>query len=186
MAAFVDNIIAFKVLYMLVTPFEKTDAFRLGIVDKDGVALKKVQDLKTDEEKAAYSYLNRLVFNLKRLIGKLPGGKTQIASLAAAYFLVKESYINKTTLTEENVRRVIDLVESEKFTLVEEQIVVEQFLALVEDGVATGAIANTAGAATATDVGAVRLSKDGKPISGIIGLPNYMMRRKKKLTSKMG
>ena len=183
MAAFVDNIIAFKVLYMLVTPFEKTDAFKLGIIDKDGVALKKVQDLKTDDEKAAYSYLHRLVFNLKRLIGKLPGGKTQIASLAAAYFLVKESYVNGTPLAEENVRHVMDLVESERFTLVEEQIIVEQFLSLVEDGVA---IANTAGAATATDVGAVRLNKAGKPISGIIGLPNYMMRRKKKLTSKMG
>lgn len=186
MASFVDNIIAFKVLYMLVTPFEKTDAFKLGIIDKDGVALKKVQDLKTDEEKAAYSYLTRLVFNLKRLIGKLPGGKTQIASLAAAYFLVKESYINGTPLVEDNVKRVMDLVESQKFTLVEEQIIVEQFLSLVEDGAVAGGIANTTGAATATDVGAVRLDASGKPVSGIIGLPNYMLRRKKKLTSKMG
>ena len=40
-----DNLIAFKVLSMLVTPFEKSDAFKFGIIDKDGKALKKVKDL---------------------------------------------------------------------------------------------------------------------------------------------
>lgn len=182
MSAFVDNIIAFKVLYMLVTPFEKTQAYKLGIIDKDGTLLKKVKDISTTEEKEAYSYLNRLVFNLKRLLGKLPGGKSQIASLAAAYFLVKESYTNGMKIDETRVNEVMDLVLNKNYTLVEEEIIVEQFFQLNEDG----AIANVAGAAVATDKPAVRLDKSGAPISGIIGLPNYMLRRKKKLTSKRG
>lgn len=95
----IDNLIAFRILYKLVTPFEKTDAFKLGIIDKDGTLLKKVDDLKGDE-RDAYDFLDRLVFNLKRLLGKLPGGKSKIASLAAAYFLVREHYENENEPSE--------------------------------------------------------------------------------------
>ena len=171
----VDNIIAFKILYMLVTPFDKTDAFKLGIIDKDGVILKKFKELKTSQEKDAYTMLHRLVFSLKRLLGKVPGGKSNLASLVGAYWLVKESYTNNTKPTQQSLNDLIDLIESNNITLVEEQIEIENFLKLMEDG----AIANVAGAATATDSAAVKL-KNKKPVSGIIGLPKYMVRRNTK------
>lgn len=173
MTRVVDNLIAFRVLYMLVTPFEKTDAYKFGIIDKEGNALKKSKDLKTTDEKESYTNLHRLVFSLKRLLGKVPGGKSQFASLVAAYWLIKESYVSKTSVKQEDLEYMIDMLEQNNITMVEEELEIEKFLKLMEDGVA---IANTAGAATATDKPVVKLNKQGKPISGIMG---GMYRRKK-------
>lgn len=175
MSRTIDNVIAFKILYMLVTPFDATDAYRLGIIDANGNALKKIRDLSTSEEKDAYTALHRLVFSLKRLIQKIPGAKSKLASLVAAYWLVKESYTNGTKITENMLMQSIDLIESKKITLVEEQLLIEKFIRLVEDGGV--AIANTAGAATATDQAAIKKNKDG-----ILGAPKYMFKRKKKNT----
>lgn len=174
MTRVVDNLIAFRVLYMLVTPFEKTDAYKFGIIDKEGNALKKSKDLKTTDEKESYTNLHRLVFSLKRLLGKVPGGKSQFASLVAAYWLIKESYVSKTSVKQEDLEYMIDMLEQNNITMVEEELEIEKFLKLMEDGGA--AIANTAGAATATDKPVVKLNKQGKPISGIMG---GMYRRKK-------
>jgi len=85
-----DLFYAFRFLKLLVTPFEKTKAFELGIIDKDGAILKKRVDRQTPEEKSAYTVFHRLVFNLKRLIGKAPGGKSLVARYGAALFLIKE------------------------------------------------------------------------------------------------
>jgi hypothetical protein len=172
MSRTIDNVIAFRILYMLVTPFDATDAYRLGIIDANGTALKKIRDLNTSEEKDAYTSLHRLVFSLKKLLQKVPGGKSKLASLVAAYWLVKESYTNGTKITESMFMQSIDLIESKKITLVEEQLTIERFIRLVEDG---GAIANTAGAATATDQAAIKKNKDG-----ILGAPKYMFKRNKK------
>jgi hypothetical protein len=172
MAKIVDNVIAFRVLYLLVTPFEKSDAYKLGIVDKEGNQLKKMKDLKTQDEKDAYNYLTKLVFNLKKLIAKVPGGSTQFASLVAAYWLVKESNGVKTSINEEEFNKVLSALQS-GVTFVEEEIEIEQFIAMMEDG----GIANVTGGATSTDQAAIRLNKKNKPISGIIGAPKHMIRR---------
>ncbi len=80
----------YQFIKKLVTPFEKTDAFKLGIIDKDGKILKKRRDLEGSKEKDAYTLSDTLVWNIKKLIGKVPGGKSKIASYAAALFLIKE------------------------------------------------------------------------------------------------
>ena len=85
-----DLFYAFRFLKLLVTPFEKTKAFELGIIDKNGVILKKRVDRQSPEEKSAYTVFHRLVFNLKRLIAKAPGGKSLVARYGAALFLIKE------------------------------------------------------------------------------------------------
>ena len=54
--------------------------------------LKKTSELATSKEKDSYTILHRFVFNLKRLLGLLPGGKTKLASYAAALaLLLKEN-----------------------------------------------------------------------------------------------
>ena len=85
-----DLFYAFRFLKLLVTPFEKTKAFELGIIDKEGKTIKKGAARGTPEEKSAYTVFHRLVFNLKRLIGKAPGGKSLVARYGAALFLIKE------------------------------------------------------------------------------------------------
>ena len=80
----------YKFLRILTTPFASTDAFKLGIIDEKGKILKKKSKLKTIEEKEAYTMFDRLVWKLKRLMEKIPFGKTRLASYAAALWLIKE------------------------------------------------------------------------------------------------
>jgi len=80
----------YQFIKKLVTPFEKTDAFKLGIIDKDGKILKKRRDLEGSKEKDAYTLSDTLVWNIKKLLGKVPGGKSKIATYGAALFLIKE------------------------------------------------------------------------------------------------
>ena len=80
----------YQFLKKLVTPFNKTKAFELGIVDENGKILKRRRDLETKEEKEAYTLSDTLIWNIKKLMGKVPGGKSKIASYAAALWLIKE------------------------------------------------------------------------------------------------
>jgi len=86
----IDAFITFRFLKLLVTPFNKTEAYKLGIIDERGKVLRKYRTLERIEERQAYTILHRLVFNIKKLIEKIPGGKSRLASYAAALFLIKE------------------------------------------------------------------------------------------------
>ena len=86
----IDAFITFRFLKLLVTPFDKTEAFKLGIIDNRGKVLRRYKTLERIEERQAYTILHRLVFNIKKLIEKVPGGKSRLASYAAALFLIKE------------------------------------------------------------------------------------------------
>ena len=86
----IDAFITFRFLKLLVTPFNKTEAFKMGIIDERGKVLKKYKTLSRIEERQSYTILHRLVFNVKKLIEKLPGGKTRLATYATALFLIKE------------------------------------------------------------------------------------------------
>ncbi len=94
MGKFVDSIIAFRVLHMLVQNFEDTPAYKLGIIDKNGKELKRMRDLNTVELRDAYTLLHRLIFRLKRIINKVPIENKKLVSLAAAYALIKEELAN--------------------------------------------------------------------------------------------
>lgn len=83
-----DLVYTFRFLKLLVTPWEDTNAYENGIIDENGKRTNK--RLKTSEEKSSYNTFHRLVFNIKRLIEKIPGGSNKIASYAAALFLLKE------------------------------------------------------------------------------------------------
>lgn len=97
----VDTLIVFRILKMLTTKFEKMPAYKFGFIDKNGKRLKQKPDPdnpgkmipnepKTKEEKSSLTPLHRLVFNLKKIIGMVPFGKTAFASYAVALLLLKE------------------------------------------------------------------------------------------------
>ena len=57
---------------------------------------KKYKELKTSKEKNSYTVLVRFIFNLKRLMNKVPGGKSKMGSYAAAaLLLLKEEEENE-------------------------------------------------------------------------------------------
>ena len=147
----IDNLIAIRLLYMLITPFKDTEAYKLGIIDAEGVVLRKLSTLNKQEEKDNYNYLTRFVFNVKRILAKLPGGDSKLKNLTAAYFLVKESYEKKLISIKE--RDLIYIIEKD-ITLVEEQILVEKFLKKInspEIVPASEEVGNVTGAGVSTD-----------------------------------
>lgn len=92
----VDIYYTFRFLRQLVTPWNETKAYKLGIVDENGKVIRKPV---TGEEKDAYTLFFRLVYNIKRLLNKVPLGKTKLASYAAALWLIKEN----TKMSEESI-----------------------------------------------------------------------------------
>ena len=93
----------YQFLKKLVTPFEKTEAFKLGIIDEKGKILKRRRDLETSDEKSAYNLSDTLVWNLKKILGKVPGGKSRLASYAAALWLIKEQDNGKIFVSEKEL-----------------------------------------------------------------------------------
>ena len=94
----IDLFVTYRFIKLLVTPFEKTDAYRLGIIDADGKRIlepgttNKPTTLRTIEEKSAYTVLHKLVFNIKKIFGKVPGLRTKLGTYAAALFLLKDTF----------------------------------------------------------------------------------------------
>ena len=88
----IDLFVTYRFLKLLVTPFDKQDAFKFGIIDKDGKVLRKARSLRLGKEKRAYTLLHRLVFNFKRILSKVGLGGRFGTYAAAAVALLKESY----------------------------------------------------------------------------------------------
>ena len=94
----IDLFVTYRFIKLLTTPFEKTDAFKLGIIDengnriKDKTTRKPVVVLNTSELKNAYTILHKLVFNIKKIFAKVPGLRTKVGTYAAALFLLKDTF----------------------------------------------------------------------------------------------
>lgn len=110
-----DLVYTFRFLRLLTTSFEDTEAYKHGIIDKDGKRLKSFtlntmdnRDLYRDY----YTPFHRLVFNIKKLIAKAPGGGTKLASYAAALYMLKENFsISETKINKALAEAGIDPVD---------------------------------------------------------------------------
>ena len=92
MSRVIDALVAYRVLKLLVTPFNKTKAFELGIIDEKGKVLKKSKQIKDPKERNAYTLLIRFVFNLKRMLAKVGIRGPLGSSAAAAIAFFKEEH----------------------------------------------------------------------------------------------
>jgi len=94
----IDLFVTYRFLKLLTTPFEKTEAFKLGIIDEKGNRIKKPKstqpavELATVEQKNSYTILHKLVFNIKKIFSKVPGLRTKVGTYAAALFLLKDTF----------------------------------------------------------------------------------------------
>ena len=86
----IDLFVTYRFIKLLTTPFEKTDAYKLGIIDKNGVRTDK--KLYKEKEQNAYTILHKLVFNIKKIFQKVPGLRTRLGTYAAALFLLKDTF----------------------------------------------------------------------------------------------
>ena len=88
MANVTDYYLVYRFVKALVTPFKRTKAFKLGIIDANGNILKKMKDLETAAEKQAYGRFERMIWNLKKVLQKVPFLSKNFASIAAASLLL--------------------------------------------------------------------------------------------------
>jgi hypothetical protein len=94
----IDLFVTYRFLKLLTTPFEKTDAFKYGIIDNKGNRIKKegsdqpAKVLATADMQNSYTILHKLVFNIKKIFEKVPGLRTKVGTYAAALFLLKDTF----------------------------------------------------------------------------------------------
>lgn len=92
MANVVDLFLVYQFIKRLAMPFVDWDAYKRGIIDDKGKVLKKRSTLTSIEDRKAWGYYDIMLANLKKLLGKIPGGQTKVASYIAAGLLLKEDH----------------------------------------------------------------------------------------------
>jgi len=97
-----DLVYTFRFIKLLVTSWADTDAFKLGIIDNEGKRIKS-KKIESSQEKSAYTTFHRLVYNIKRLLQKAPGGGSKLASYISALFLIKEHF----GIEENNMEKIL-------------------------------------------------------------------------------
>jgi len=108
MSRAIDALIAARLIKLLVTPFNKTKAYQLGIIDDKGKVLIKSRDIpkkfptyEVQRARKAYTLLIRFVFNLKRLLSKVGISGPIGSAAAAAIAFLKEEYPNNLYVEQE-------------------------------------------------------------------------------------
>lgn len=99
----VDLFLVYQFIRKLTTPFEKWEAYKLGIIDEKGNILIKRKNFLQKKQRDAFGIFDLMILNLKKLLAKVPGGQTRLASYAAALFLIKEfnEFSEDSLLTED-------------------------------------------------------------------------------------
>ena len=106
----VDLYLVYQFLRRLTTPFEEWNAYKLGVIDGQGNILKKKDQRKTQEEKDSLRTYDLMILKLKKLLAKVPGGESKLASYAAALWLIREwsEFSDSSTLNEDISEEVLD------------------------------------------------------------------------------
>jgi hypothetical protein len=141
-----DRQYALKILKMLSTDFKNMDAYKQGIIDKDGNVLKKSYQLKTQAEKKAYTYLDRLVVILKKVMKQHEkrGDFNLTKALSPALWLVREQLDSGSKATM-NIEGKYEKLLNLNVTLAEEEIIVAKFLEEEGEGAVGGPPTNNTG-----------------------------------------
>ena len=101
----IDFLITYRVTKLLVTPFEKQEAYKFGIIDDKGKVLRKYKTLDKAVERKSYTLLHRFVFNLKRILQRVGLGSKLGSFAVALALLIKEDkkFAEHKTLIESTV-----------------------------------------------------------------------------------
>tara|TARA_R110002050_G_scaffold32034_6_gene82485 strand:- start:570 stop:1088 length:519 start_codon:yes stop_codon:yes gene_type:complete len=87
MSGALDAIVGIRLLKLLSTPIEKTKAFTLGVIDKNGKKLRNP----TSSERQYYTFLNRFAFKVQYALSRSPDFQSRrLLSFAAAMAMLKE------------------------------------------------------------------------------------------------
>lgn len=106
----VDLFLVYQFIRRLATPFNKWEAYKEGIIDADGKVLIKKKNFTKSSQRKAWGVFDVMIANIKKLLAKVPGGSSRIASYAAALYLIKEhkAFTEESTLNEDMTDKDIE------------------------------------------------------------------------------
>jgi hypothetical protein len=172
MSRLADGVIIIRLLKLMATPIENSDAYKMGIIDADG---KKIKNPEGSGEKDAYTILNRFVFKVQRALMKSPDRTAKrLLSLAAAMAILREhNGEDLDSMTDKDIETKLDLYEmfddvKQQSTLLEHNLI--SFKTFREE-----VAANAAGGGGIDGIG---IGPKGEPGRDPVMMP--MVRRKKK------
>ena len=85
--AALDTLVTVRMLKLLATPIEKSEAFKKGIIDRNAKKLREPEP----SEKNSYTFLNRFVFRIQRALTRSSDMQARrLLSFAAAMALLRE------------------------------------------------------------------------------------------------
>jgi hypothetical protein len=171
----VDLFLVFNFIKRLVTPFEKWEAYKEGIIDEKGNLLIKRKDFVKNSQKAAFGIFDQMILNMKKLLGKLPGGQTKLASYASALWLIREQQRIEATnyLTEESVEEDLEIA-LERFLSENETLIAEAARREIDE--------EPANAVGGGNIAGLGIGPDGEP--GVS--KKYQKKHKKRIRDIMG
>ncbi|HET8688155.1 MAG TPA: hypothetical protein VFM18_16090 [Methanosarcina sp.] len=146
-----DKAYYLRLCNLLLLPFNRQEAYKLGIIDRDGNQIKEPSNA---AEHAAYTELHQLAYGLKKLILKQPGGTSLLRSTALA--LNSLNKIKNRRLEPKEINHIVESFDSHRKFAEEnhlrcmmEEIIIEEFVRKLEEDDATSAPAanNTSGVA---------------------------------------
>lgn len=159
---FLDNAYALRILRALAMDFKDMPAYHLGIIDDKGNVLRKSYQLKSEAERNAYTYLDRLIIILKKEIDKIKhrGDFSIVKTLSPALWTVREALESGSRSTSGIAQRFSDVyaIVEQNIVLVEEEILVRKYMKEEGEGAAVGGVS-----------GAMPIGGGGAPTNNISG-----------------
>ena len=177
-----DTYYTYKFIRLLTTDWEDLEAYEYGIVDKNGKVLRKSRELSSSDEKSAYTLFHRLVFSIKRLLEKFPGGKTIVGRYAAALFLIKET----TGMSDEQIGYVLDKIGIDRDELQLSEALEEKPWFMLQDSVIAPGVYTLVNEISSPLTGEpiaetntrVVVDENAAPVGSILGADIYSVRHK--------
>lgn len=188
----------YKFIRKLSTPFKEWDAYKLGIIDRNGNILKERKSLETRKEKKAFTAYDLMLLNIKKLLEKVPGGNRKLASYSAALYLIKEwNHFSDESILTESVpdEQIIESVDTTLFSLLLKQIIApcEEDVKIKSEGLDTffeekfGSISEEpTNSASSGAVAGIGVGPDGEPGVHPKHAKMYKRRNKGSLRSILG
>ena len=174
MSRFVDTVVAYRLLRMLATPIERSDAFKLGIIDKDGT---KIKDPVSSQEADAYSLLQRFVFKVQKSLMKSPDRNAKrLLTFAAALAILKEYKEDD----ENNVDALLEVFMEDEEVIKQAELLESSNLLSFSNFMVEDLAANSAGGGAIHGIG---VGPKGEPGRDPRFMPLARRRKKKRATS---
>jgi hypothetical protein len=123
--------------------FDAWPSFKTGVINDKGEILIKKQD-RSREQRDSFGKFDLMILKLKKLLAKIPGGSTKLASYAAALWLIKENneYADEALMEQQLVSYINYIKENvdvnKKFDLMFEDAIVNSVGAGKIDGIGIG------------------------------------------------